>query len=166
MKTGVEGKKIIKYYEGLHDGDLHIIGLQPKMDPVKIWTEGWGRAMRDSKGNFIKGTANKALAYSRITIKTIEQADKALNEDLLVFEKIVNSKIKIELTQNQFDALVSYTYNTGGSATLFKLINNKSISNDIRKWFENHYITGQGSKKPLTGLVTRRKAEANLFFKL
>jgi lysozyme len=32
------------------------------MDPIGIWTEGYGHAMRDSKGNF-KGIANKALAY-------------------------------------------------------------------------------------------------------
>jgi hypothetical protein len=27
---------IITHFEGLHDGDLHVIGLQPKMDPVGI----------------------------------------------------------------------------------------------------------------------------------
>ncbi|RTZ49407.1 hypothetical protein EJ377_01775 [Chryseobacterium arthrosphaerae] len=44
---------------------------------------------------------------------------------LPTYEKIVNAKVKIPLTQNQFDALVSHTYNTGGSDGLFSLINKK-----------------------------------------
>lgn len=163
MKTGVAGINLIKQFEGLHDGDLSQIGLQPKLCPANVWTEGWGRAMRDSSGNFIKGIANKTLAYSRSKIKTVQQADKALLEDLAVFERIVISKIKIPLTQNQFDALVSYTYNTGGSDTLFRLINRKAPEAQIRNWFETRYITGGG--KTLPGLVRRRKAEADLFFK-
>jgi len=31
MRTGIKGKELIKYYEGLHDGDLSLIGLQPKL---------------------------------------------------------------------------------------------------------------------------------------
>jgi lysozyme len=163
MKTGNDGLNLIKEFEGLHDGDLSQVGLQPKMCPAQIWTEGWGRAMRDDRGNFIKGAANKNLAYSRITIRTKQDADKALVEDLRVFERIVSFKIKVPLTQNQFDALVSYTYNTGGSDTLFKLINRKAPEEQIRKWFETKYITANGVK--LAGLVRRRKEESNLFFK-
>ena len=32
--------KLVSHYEGLHDGDLSKVGLQPKMDPIGIWTEG------------------------------------------------------------------------------------------------------------------------------
>lgn len=78
------------------------------------------------------------------------------------YEKIVNKKIKVSLTQNQFDALVSHTYNTGGSDTLFKLINEKAGKTAIRNWFETKYITAGGKK--LNGLVRRRKAEADLYF--
>ena len=55
--------KLISKYEGLHDGDLKEIGLQPKMDPVGIWTEGWGHAIIDSKGNFVKGIDCKTNAF-------------------------------------------------------------------------------------------------------
>ena len=55
MKTSNIGIELIKEFESLHDGDLSIIGLQPKMCPAGIWTEGYGHAMRDNKGNFIKG---------------------------------------------------------------------------------------------------------------
>lgn len=162
MKTGEKGITLIKEFESLHDGDLKLVGLQPKMDPVGIWTEGYGRAMRDDKGNFIRGKANKALAYSRITIKNEAQAKVALAEDLAPREHIVMQKIKIPISQNQFDALVSHVYNTGGSDTLFKLINQRAPKEQINKWFTTKYITAGG--KPLAGLVRRRKAEADLFF--
>lgn len=162
MKTGKKGVDLIKSFESLHDGDLKQIGLQPKMCPAQIWTEGYGRAMRDSKGNFIKGSANKSLAYSRISIKTESEALAALSQDLGPREQIVMQKIKVPINQNQFDALVSYIYNTGGSQSLYNLINKKASDEQIRWWFENKYITGGG--KVLPGLIRRRKAEADLFF--
>ena len=163
MKTGESGIKLIKDFESLHDGDLKQIGLQPKMCPAGIWTEGYGRAMRDSKGNFIKGSGNKALAMSRISIHNEQEAILALAQDLSPREHIVMQNVKVPLTQNQFDALVSYVYNTGGSQSLYNLINKKSSDEQIRWWFENKYITGGG--KVLAGLIRRRKAEADLYFK-
>lgn len=162
MTTSNKGKDLIKSFESLHDGDLSILGLQPKMDPVGIWTEGYGRAMKDSSGNFIRGKENKDLAYSRITIHTEQEADLALAQDLVSREYTVMQNIKVPLNQNQFDALVSYVYNTGGSGTLYNLINKKADEASIRNWFENKYITSGGKKLP--GLVKRRKAEADLYF--
>jgi len=161
MTTGKKGLDLIKAFESLHDGDLKKIGLQPKMCPAGIWTEGWGRAMRHNN-RFLKGSQNKSLAESLATIKTVEEADRALLDDLKIYEKIVLSKIKRVINQNQFDALVSHTYNTGGSQTLFNLINQKQSDALIRIWFETKYITAGGVK--LKGLVRRRKAEAELFF--
>lgn len=162
MKTSQKGIDLIKHFEGLHDGDLKTIGLQPKMCPSGIWTEGYGRAMRDDKGEFIKGEENEKFARSRATIKTEAQAEKALAEDLKVFEGIVSGRLKVEVSQNQFDALVSHTYNTGGSDTLFKYVNNHMSQNIIIQWFVTKYITGAG--KRLQGLVDRRKAESKLYF--
>jgi len=155
---------LIVKFESLHDGDLSKIGLQPKLDPVGIWTEGYGRAMRDKKGKFIKGKENKELAYSLISIHTKEDAMSALKTDLKPREEIVAQNVRVPLSQNQFDALVSYIYNTGGSQTLYNLINKKAGDVAIRNWMETKYITGSGSKKPLPGLIKRRKAEADLFF--
>lgn len=163
MRTSINGLNLIKEFESLHDGDLSIIGLQPKMCPAKVWTEGYGRAMRNKNGAFLKDLKDKKEAYANITITNKQEAEKALVEDLGVFERIVSSKVKVPLTQNQFDALVSYTYNTGGSDTLFKLINQKAPEAQIKKWFETKYITAGG--RVLAGLIRRRKAESNLFYK-
>lgn len=154
--------ELIKYFEGLHDGDLKRIGLQPKMCPSGIWTEGYGRAMRDASGKFIKGEANKALAYARITIRTIAEAHAALLQDIKIFERIVDSKLRVKLSNNKRSALVSHTYNTGGSDGLFALVNRNAPDSEIRAWFENKYVTGGGVRLP--GLVKRRKAEADLYF--
>lgn len=163
MKTSQVGINLIKEFESLHDGDLKQIGLQPKMCPSLIWTEGYGRAMRDDKGNFIKGIENKALAYSRITIHSEQQAIEALKEDLKSREFLIMQRIKVPLNQNQFDALVSFVYNTGGSDTVFRMVNKKTDQKTFTDWFTTHYITGGGKKLP--GLIRRRKAECDLFFK-
>lgn len=161
MKTSNIGLDLIKHFESLHDGDLKQIGLQPKMCPSGVWTEGWGNAIF-YKGKLLKGIENKKLAYSLSKIKTKEQADLALLAILPKYEKIVTDNIKIPLKQNQFDALVSHTYNTGGSNGLFELINNKADKKDIEFWFLNKYITGGGVV--WRGLIARRKSEAKLYF--
>lgn len=163
MITNQEGINIIKHFESLHDGDLKQLGLQPKMCPAGIWTEGYGRAMRDNKGNFLKGISNKNTAFSKATIHNEKEAEEALKQDLKTFELIVSRNIKVPLNKNQFSALVSYVYNTGGSNTLYKLINSSASDKDIRDWIENKYISAGGIV--LKGLILRRKAEANLYFK-
>jgi lysozyme len=161
MRTSNVGIELIKRFESLHDGDLSQIGLQPKLCPSLIWTSGWGNAIT-YKGKFLRGAENKDLAYAIGTLKNEVEADAQLQVNLRKFERIVSGKLKVKVNQNQFDALVSHTYNTGGSNTLFKLINENAGREKIYNWFTTKYITGNGVK--LNGLVRRRKAEADLFF--
>ncbi len=151
--------ELVTHFEGLHDGDLHQIGLQPKMDPVGIWTEGWGRAMIGKDGKFIKGADKKTLAYASQTIHTKEEADAALLVDLKPFQLQVHRKVTIPLTEAQEAALVSFFYNTGGSSTLCKLVNAKDPS--LVDWWSSHYTSAQGVE--LKGLKLRRQTEAHLF---
>jgi len=157
MKTGAKGIELIKHFESLHDGDLTLVGLQPKMCPAGIWTEGYGEVIL-YKGKPLKGKENKNLAYNLSSIKTEKEAEERLLKSLISREKYVADKCKIPLTQNQFDALVSHVYNTGGSDKLFWLINEGL---DCETWWTEHYITAGG--KTLPGLVRRRKAEYELF---
>jgi lysozyme len=112
-------------------------------------------------GNTFYEDGTKVKPGDKITQK---RAESLLINLLPKFENIVNKKITVSLTQNQFDALVSYTWNTGGSDTLFNLINKKASDKEIRTWFETKYITAGG--KQVKGLVNRRKDEANLYFKI
>ena len=144
MKTSQIGINLIKYFEGFK--------AKPYLCPAKIPTIGYG-------ATFYKDGKKVTLQDKPITE---EGAEELLKLILKSFESIVMRKIKIPLKQCQFDALVSHTYNTGGSDTLFKLVNQNAPDEQIRKWFTTKYITGGG--KRLQGLVNRRNAEAKLYF--
>lgn len=161
MGTEPKGVTLIHHCESIHDGDLKTCGYQPKLDPVGIWTEGWGHAITDNKGRFIKGKANKALAYKYSKVKSKEDADRLFEEDIKPIFLTIARKITVSLNEDQKWALASHIYNTGGSSTLYSLINSKSP--ELSNWWTSHYITGQGNPKPLLGLVYRRKSEALLF---
>lgn len=144
MKTSQKGINLILSFEGFSS--------KPYLDSAKIPTIGYGNT-------YYPG--GKKVTMSDAAISR-ERGVELFSLVLPTYEKIINSKIKVPLTQNQFDALVSHTYNTGGSDTLFSLINKKADSDAIRKWFTEKYITAGG--KVLNGLIRRRKAEADLFF--
>ena len=144
MKTSEIGKALIKKYEGCR--------LDAYLCPSKIPTIGYGNTTYED--------GSKVKIGDKITLK---RSEELLDNLLPRYEKLVSKNIKVDLNQNQFDALVSYVWNTGGSSTLYKLINNKASLNDIKTWWLNKYITGGG--KVLKGLVLRRKEEFDLYIK-
>lgn len=86
------------------------------------------------------------------------EAERLLKNDLKIAEKAVNSAVKIPLNQNQYDALVSFTFNAG-SGNLKKLINNRNC-----KQIEKAILLYNKSKgKVCNGLIRRREAEQKLF---
>lgn len=94
---------------------------------------------------------------------TQEQAEEALMADLHRFEKGVLSRVTVPLTQNQFDALVSFAYNCGlanlGSSTLLRMVNEGKFTeaaDQFLRWINK----GTSFEK---GLTRRRKAERLLF---
>ena len=165
MKTSQTGIDLIKHWESLHDGDLTQIGLQPKLCPAGIWTVGYGHAIIDPKTNkHIKEDTlgGKNRAYELFPSLTEQESEELLAKDLIPREKYVTNKLKVRVNQYQFDALVSHTYNTGGSDMMFTLINGKAAKIVIFKWFTRHYITANSD--PLLGLMLRRSDEALLYF--
>ena len=138
QKISERGINLIKEFESL--------SLKAYLCPAGVVTIGYGTTKNITMGMEI----------------TREQAEFRLKEDIEQWEKYVNNHLKVVVNQNQFDALVSYCYNTGGSETLFKLINENALDIYIQKWFTEHYITAKG--KVLNGLVRRRKAECDLYF--
>jgi lysozyme len=164
LKISPTGLQLIKHYESIHDGNLSKIGLQPKTCPAGIWTIGYGHAVTNENGAFLRGEAGyKKLIqlYPHWETMTIKEAEDLLDVDIIKFERQVNKDLKISISQNQFDALVSHTFNTGGSDNLFALINGNSPFQMILDWFTNHYITANGI--PSKGLKFRRQSEAVLF---
>jgi lysozyme len=167
MKISKLGLDLIKHFEGLHDGDLSEIGLQPKQDPVGIWTVGYGRALKDLSGNWLMGETDKQLAYDMYPSLTENDALLMLDEDCNIYENRVNS-LGLELLQYQFDSLVSFAYNVGfanlKTSTLLKYIKAKETDENIMWEFGLwNKARVKGVLRPLPGLTKRRKAEAELF---
>jgi lysozyme len=144
MKTSQKGIHLILSFEGFSS--------KPYLDSAGIPTIGYGNTYYPDG----KKVTLKDASISK------EKGAELFSSVLPTYEKIVNNKIKTALTQNQFDALVSHTYNTGGSDTLFSLINKKADPETIKDWFTSRYTTAGG--KVLNGLIKRRKEEADLFF--
>jgi lysozyme len=144
MKTSQKGINLILSFEGFSS--------KPYLDAAKIPTIGYGNTYYTNG----KKVTMKDLPISK------EKGVELFSSVLPAYEEIVSHKVKVKLTQNQFDALVSHTYNTGGSDMLFSLINKNADKEAIKDWFVSRYVTAGG--KVLNGLIRRRKAEADLFF--
>lgn len=139
MKTSCVGINLIMKFEGCR--------LTAYKCPSGVWTIGYGHTKGVKKG--MKITKSKAVSY--------------LKQDLLVYENAVNKYVKVPLKQNQFDALVSFTFNCGVGAlrtsTLLKKLNKKDYvgaSNEFLRW-------NKSNGKVLNGLTRRRKEEKKLF---
>ena len=147
MKVSKRAIELIKRHEGIR--------LNAYLCPAKIWTIGYGSIVHDRlPGKPRVKQGDKITAH---------EAELELRYDLETFERIISTVIKVPINQNQFDALVSYWFNTGGSNTLVRLINSNAGKAAIYKWITTRYITGGG--RVLNGLVKRRKEEADLYFK-
>jgi lysozyme len=144
MKTSQNGIDLIKSFEGCK--------LTAYKCSAGVNTIGFG--------NTYYTNGNKVKLGDKITQA---EADKLFLDLLPKYEKTVLNNIKVPLTQNQFDALVSFCWNCGSSKTLFKMVNEKFSEMNIVGFWTSHYIMGGG--KVLNGLVRRRKAEATLFVK-
>jgi lysozyme len=94
---------------------------------------------------------------------TQEQAEEFLKSDVAGAETSVENLVEVDLTPNQFAALVSFTFNLGGGAlagsTLLALVNSKEFDAAAQQFGRWVYADGQ----ELEGLVRRRAAEAKLF---
>lgn len=145
MDTSNKGKAIIKQYEGFRS--------KPYLCPANVPTIGYG-ATYYLDGSKVK-LSDPAISEA--------DADRLLDKMLLKYEQAVGRYTQVPLTQNQFDALVSFCYNVGAenlrTSTLLKKLNAKDYAragDQFLRW--NH-----GGGKVLQGLVNRRNAERKLF---
>ena len=145
MKTSNIGINLICGFEGLE--------LKAYDDGVGVWTIGYGT------------TVINGVKVKKGDTCTIEQAKSYMAQDLKKFESAVDILVKVPLNQNQFDALVSLTYNIGTGAfkdsTLLKKLNAKDYKGaaaQFDRW-------NKGGGKVMQGLVNRRAKERKLFEK-
>lgn len=157
------GLNLIKQYEGLVDGDKSTVNYDAYMDPVGIWTIGYGHAIV-YQGKFLKGAENTALARQLYPGGiTLQQAEDLLRADVLNTCRDVQSVVRVPLNDNQFAALVSFTYNLGignlKNSTLLKKLNAGDYAGAAAEFPKWNKAGGQ----VLAGLTKRRAAEQALF---
>ena len=145
MKVSEKCIKMIKHHEGFV--------RKPYQDPIGLWTVGVGHLIGDGK----------KLPKEWDKEFTDEEVDQILCEDLERFEIGIQRLTKVNLSQSQFDALVSFSFNVGlgnyQSSTLRAKLNRgdyEGASNEFPKW-------RKAGGKILKGLVRRRADERNLF---
>jgi len=143
MKISIEGIALIKKFEGCR--------LESYKCAAGVPTIGYG---------------STKLVEMGMTI-TQEGAEDLLLKDIAEFEEFVLEASEMPLSQHQFDALVSWTYNLGPSnlnaSTMLKVLNKgayEDVPAQIKRW---NKATVNGQRVVLDGLVRRREAEALLF---
>jgi lysozyme len=141
MQLSPRGRALIQEFER-----LRLVAFKPTPDDV--WTVGWGHTGDD---------VHEGLVWTRV------QADDAFDFDIGKYVRQVIASTDVPLTQNQFDALVSFTYNEGvtaeGHSTLLKYVNQRrwlDAANEFPRW-------NKQKGKVLDGLTRRRDAERTLF---
>lgn len=147
MQTSAKGLQLIKDHEGFRS--------KPYLCPTGVPTIGYG-------STFYPGGRKVSLQDKPVSES---EATELLAVVLTKFESAVNDLVTATLTQNQFDALVSFVYNIGPGAftksTLRRKVNadtsDPTIAAEFAKW-----VNGGGKKLP--GLVRRRADEAKLYF--
>lgn len=140
-----KGLELIKHFEGFRPNAYKC--------PAGVITIGYGSTYYEN-GSKIKITDNI----------TEEEASDLLNGTLRFYELEVDKMTRDDISQDQFDALVSFAYNAGTQAlrgsTLLKKVNkdpnDKTITAEFSKWVK-------AGSKTLQGLVTRRISEAKLY---
>ena len=108
-------------------------------------------------------TNDHGRVFDRDTVWTQEECDAAFREDMAHFEAIVRRDVKVPLTQHQFDALVSFTYNCGEGNLLHSTLLRKLNVGDFDGAARVFPLYNRGGGRVLNGLVRRRAAEALLF---
>ena len=137
MRTSSKGVSLIKSFEGCR--------LKAYKCPAGVWTIGYGHTAGVKEGDTI----------------TQEQADEYLRNDLAKYEKaVLNYDGIYNFNQNQFDALVSFTYNCGvGNLKNLTQSGKRTLSQISLKLL----LYNKAGGVVLRGLQRRRAAEKELF---
>ncbi len=170
-----------------HVGDKH----PPKEQPKKMSKEGIAKLMKNediktkvypdqggkptigvghllTKGELASGKINiggELVDYSKGI--TRQQALDLYGQDVARFERVVADKVKVPLTQNQFDALTSFSYNVGegnfGESTVLRELNQgnyDAVPDAMKQW---NKVNVNGVYVVSDGLISRRAHEVHLW---
>ncbi|WP_406808191.1 lysozyme [Enterobacter chuandaensis] len=144
MQTSEKGIALIKQFEGCK--------LTAYQDSVGVWTIGYG---------WTQPVDGKPIRAG-MTIKQ-ETAERLLKTGLVSYESDVSRLVKVSLTQGQFDALISFTYNLGARSLSTSTLLRKLNAGDYAGAADEFLRWNKAGGKVLNGLTRRREAERALF---
>jgi len=145
MQISNKGIQLIKHFEGVRN--------KPYRDCVGLWTVGVGHLIGDGK----------SLPESWNKLFTTEEVDALLKQDLVRFERGVQKLLPVPLTQNQFDALISFSFNLGLGVLQRSTLRQNILRKDFKGAAEEFLKYVRAGGKIVKGLVTRRNDEKALF---
>ena len=145
MRISPRGLSLLKQFEGCR--------LIPYKDSAGLWTIGYGHLIADGR------TLPDSAKY-KITQK---QADLLLKYDVIPREKAVERLCTVPLSQNEFDALVSFVFNLGAGCFQRSTIRQKLNRGDKAGAAKVLLRYNRAGGKVIKGLVNRRMAEFKLF---
>lgn len=147
MQTSEKGTRLIKDFEGC--------SLTAYPDPGTggaPWTIGYG---------WTQPVDGKPVRPGMVIDQ--KTADRLLKTGLVSYESDVSRLVKVALTQGQFDALVSFTYNLGARSLSTSTLLRKLNAGDYAGAADEFLRWNKADGKVLNGLTRRREAERSLF---
>lgn len=141
MKISENGIELIKEFEGYKSEAYQCTS--------GVWTIGYGHTKNVQKGDTC----------------SVEEATEFLKQDVEIAERAINQLVKVELNQNQFDAILSFVYNIGREnfkhSSMLKFLNSAHFplaAGQFDRWVYSRSNKSQG-------LINRRAKEKELFLK-
>jgi lysozyme len=153
---------MLKHHEGVR--------YNPYQCPAKLWTIGVGHVMYPEQAK-IPSTAEGMARRKAWPLKpednrtwSKEEVDRILAKDVERFERGVTRFVPVQLTQNEYDCLISFAFNLGLGTLQRSTLRQALIRGDKIAAMENLRKYNKAGGKVLKGLDNRRKDEEALFW--
>ena len=156
MNVSAKTIEMIKHHEGVR--------FKPYQCPAKLWTIGVGHVLYPNQGKMpIDQRGSFPLAQEDNRAFSKDEVNAILRADLARFEKGVATYCPVPLTQGQFDALVSFSFNVGLGTLQRSTMRQKVIRGDMAGAAEELLKYCMAGGKILKGLQNRRIDERAVF---
>jgi len=148
--------KMLQHHEGVR--------YKPYRCPAQLWTIGVGHVMYPEQAKLpLARRGEVTLRVEDFREFSKEEVDGILKSDLARFERGVHNYCGNNLTQGQFDGLVSFAFNLGLGTLQRSTLRQKVLRGDMEGAAEEFLKYTMAGGKVLRGLVNRRNDERALF---
>jgi lysozyme len=156
MNVSPKAIEVIKHHEGVRQ--------KPYRCPAKLWTVGVGHVIYPEQGKLkLEDRDSFPVRVADMRLYSMEEVNAILRSDLARFERGVAQYCPVTLTQGQFDALVSFSFNVGLGTLQRSTLRQKVLRGDMEGASEELLKYCMAGGKILKGLQNRRIDERAMF---